>query len=929
MRFPKPLGVMAALLLQSFPTIAADAITNLMSPVVSYQYAEDSGSETRANGGVLSPFVSFQYFDALTNGLLGSPIVSYQYFEWPGDSILALETSPLVSYFYLSWGAPSGTLGSSSEVTASPSSVPADGRSPVRVAVRLLDGNGTPVAGKSVTISAVEQTSSGAVTRLATITQPASPTDASGLATATMTSQTPGTVLISAQDVTDCIWLNSPPTVQFTPAFVPPGQGLSNAIAGLASEAGSDLSPYLANLALDEGRCGDYFQNQAGIERAQQGAIALSAGLGGLLALVPLEELLGPSASALDKAFFSAEISSIEDYNALSIGKLIEDIAGSSTGLSLEAQDIGSRNAVHAQALSEAQQGLSAGVPPASASASAEFAIDLGLRTEANRTIKLILISQDTLLSAMQSDSEFSSTDFLTPLFTAADVIGAALGSMAGGVGGIVAGETINAIESGVDWEQNRANLAKNTQAYLTAVSALISCVHFSGVIYSNAASGLMAVAEGRSPNPVTGSLVGVASQLAGPEYDINGAWAGADPVTTPAVAGQRVTGGVSLVTVENTGKQSAAFTAYAVSQHTVSLRVGVGVVGVNVGSLPYPQLTTATATIPAGQTATLRLNYFDGVNGTLPDSGSAITIYVLGHNDPDFFNVGKATSTLQWRTSGPVAKGQTPSFTFENPIKAYVFQSVTNQAYQAQIQVANPFAIPLSATVTQPLPPGITILGTDGALQASSIVWSNTIATNGLAKDSFSFTLFVAPGAQTNLPPATVVFTDATGTNSLSLDAFAAPFSGLFPVGVSGFVPNGTPGAGAPMQLAVTNWTGATQTGTVTIVLTNSAGAEAGDFSLAFDLPGSGGTNLEFHLPGAVPPGPYSVTGWLGMSGGTGQVISGTYLMPRPPQSWASTRRRSRGQTVSPWSCKVPSAATCSSRPPRTSWTGSPSSTS
>lgn len=61
---------------------AADSITNVMSSIVSYQYPNDFNSEALMKGGVISP------------------IVSYQYFEWPGDSILQSRRSPQVSYLF-------------------------------------------------------------------------------------------------------------------------------------------------------------------------------------------------------------------------------------------------------------------------------------------------------------------------------------------------------------------------------------------------------------------------------------------------------------------------------------------------------------------------------------------------------------------------------------------------------------------------------------------------------------------------------------------------------------------------------------------------------------------------------------------------------------------------------------------------------------
>ncbi len=64
--------------------VADDPITNPVSQVVSYQYPEDFTSAALTNGGVMSP------------------VVSYQYYEWPGDENVPLHTSPLVSYYYQS-----------------------------------------------------------------------------------------------------------------------------------------------------------------------------------------------------------------------------------------------------------------------------------------------------------------------------------------------------------------------------------------------------------------------------------------------------------------------------------------------------------------------------------------------------------------------------------------------------------------------------------------------------------------------------------------------------------------------------------------------------------------------------------------------------------------------------------------------------------
>jgi pimeloyl-ACP methyl ester carboxylesterase len=80
--------ILAALFLKWSPALADDVITNVMSPIVSYQYPDDFSSQALTNGGILSP------------------IASYQYFEWPGDDVLHLQSSPWVSFYYQFLDAP-------------------------------------------------------------------------------------------------------------------------------------------------------------------------------------------------------------------------------------------------------------------------------------------------------------------------------------------------------------------------------------------------------------------------------------------------------------------------------------------------------------------------------------------------------------------------------------------------------------------------------------------------------------------------------------------------------------------------------------------------------------------------------------------------------------------------------------------------------
>src|SRR5665213_1138284 len=123
----------ACLMLFSSAAFADDVITNVMSPIASYQYPNNFSSESLTNGGVISPFVSYQYLEnfstaALTNGGIMSPIISYQYYEWPRNGILNLQYSKTVSYFW-QFGNSSG---------------------PLVLHGRVTGANGTPISGATV-----------------------------------------------------------------------------------------------------------------------------------------------------------------------------------------------------------------------------------------------------------------------------------------------------------------------------------------------------------------------------------------------------------------------------------------------------------------------------------------------------------------------------------------------------------------------------------------------------------------------------------------------------------------------------------------------------------------------------------------------------------------------------------------------------------
>lgn len=98
-------------------------------------------------------------------------------------------------------------------VTADPPVVRADGATFSTVTVRLLDPQGQPVLGKTVTLVSDRG-------GLDSISQPLAPTDAAGLATGTIRSIVPGVSTITATDTTDSIVLPAQAQVFFSQGAV-------------------------------------------------------------------------------------------------------------------------------------------------------------------------------------------------------------------------------------------------------------------------------------------------------------------------------------------------------------------------------------------------------------------------------------------------------------------------------------------------------------------------------------------------------------------------------------------------------------------------------------------------------------------------------------------------------------------------------------
>ena len=203
-------------------TIAIDAAGNKW-------FGTDSGvskfdgtnwySYTMTNSGLLANNVVTLAFDRAGNKWFGSTSIENTNYEVGGGVSQLLNIAS----------------GVSSTVTATPNSVRANGSNPVLVQVGLRDADGQPVISKTVSLSSSRGVSDNISPTSATL-------DASGIATFTVSSTTPGSATFVATDTTDNLTLPQTASVLFTP--------LPNPVVGTGTPASCDEITFKNALAI-------------------------------------------------------------------------------------------------------------------------------------------------------------------------------------------------------------------------------------------------------------------------------------------------------------------------------------------------------------------------------------------------------------------------------------------------------------------------------------------------------------------------------------------------------------------------------------------------------------------------------------------------------------------------------------------------------
>ena len=840
--------------------------------LIAYGSTFDQNSVIRWNGVALPT----------TPNVTSGGLVTYLTAQVPASDLASAGTATITVYTPSPGGGTSGgstfTISSQkaspvsislSSIFALPNTVQADGISTIKITVQILDSRGMPVAGESVTISGG--------TAPVQITQPASLTDINGQAIAFIKSTTPTTCSVFAIDHSASVLLNQEASITFTSAFIQPPMALVDAINRLSADATKTLGTTIPQIASHEGEIGDFFEKETGTAAAQQIIDTTFFFLGGSLD----EEV--SKLSLFNQAIVAYGLQIEATLDDARVQQNVDTIVENTTGLTQLGHGYAITSASFGANIGDRATLLLAGVPLASVNTSAALSNDLTLRLEANQVLSQVLQYQDNRLADAQMIYQVGTHSWYDSFWFQTGVTALTL----------VTPPPAGLIIGAVDYEAGTAfkteDFLASAKSYKLAFDSQLWDVNLGGMIYSNTVSGFNAIANGQPPNPVSGKILSSLTVLSGNQQNVNPVWVGADPVTTPSVAWESVTTGNSQVVITNTGLSAAAFEVYAFYYY------GINVVGTQ---LNLPMVVSTVTNLSAGQTAQVQLTYANANNGAFPSAGSTVLLYLLCQRGQDMFYGDFASNTTEWQlpllsasgsaikmnTSPAAATGSASTVITDNPIKTTVLQNVTNQSYTARIEIKNPFSIPLIATVTQTIPANVTVLSTDGSRLATTMVWSNTVPTNGLLVCTFGFFLPATPGNLTNLPAPSLVFSDVTGTNTLTVPASAPAFNTLVPVQVNLTVPVGIAGTPAKLSAVLTNWNTINQFGSLTLLLTDATGSVLTNLSQPFSVMGSGHTSLGFTLPAISTSGNFKIQFTLNVNGGSSLVFSSVYAIPPTP---------------------------------------------
>ena len=309
---------------------------------------------------------------------------------------------------------------------------------------------------------------------------------------------------------------------------------------------------------------------------------------------------------------------------------------------------------------------------------------------------------------------------------------------------------------------------------------------------------------------------------------------------------------------------------------------------------VPWAQLWLESDSLPVhlapGAKAVVRVNYLGSGLGYPPREATFIQFTLVGADDAatglfhaDFYAAPwPAAQSQSAELAGPTS---TDGANALSPVIDYplVSLAVSNpaQGFNGYLWVNNPYAVSVPVTVTQPIAANMMLDDAGLGISASQqITWTAFVAPLASQVFTYTFSLSDAPGITLTLPSA-VLSLASPDAGVLTATATTRPVPIPWPVTLNRHVPAFTaPGIAPSVTVTATNHLTNTVAASVSISVTSAAGLPVWSSSQPLTITGQSSQTTIFTLPANLPVGEYSAIGFLQVQGAKGRAFEDPFAI-------------------------------------------------
>lgn len=779
-----------------------------------------------------------------------------------------------------------------SDVQASSSTVVNDGFTPVTVTVTLRDTASNPVVGRRVWLMSNRGD-------IDVMTQPSALTDANGSAVGFLRSVLIGNATISALDLTDNIGIDQTVSIEVVAPGVPPNEELLRSIDALNTSTQNQLRNLseLSNQAASDAK---ETQQKIGVLSATVvlDTLFLAADFAGgakNLAEVANWKLPGVLNMTLDKASGAFDIVHIDEqavwksirsgstkvipkkawlngitylvasYDNAAWQKLTsQEIEAIYSSLASTGQFanlpliITAKSTQYGNAIQVAHDQVSSGIPDT---------VDQSAYANDFRRRSLVpsILSQITARhAAMSHDLHLQEQDAAEShkgikLFFLKFAPGMVAFYLADGAGKLAYDTVIGGVETAIDAQ----DLKSAQHAFLDVNTFFQNTPSTMEEFSINTFSGFERLRRGLPVNTVSGRMSNFRHYSQGNSL-LGLIWNEQQSYTD--------------VDITNTGDTSASFVVFASYYYNARFL-----------GLPWqavPLTKDAAVVLGPHETRTVRLHYKRDDKAGSPETDSAVDFVLIGGNDTgkfvtdflgDRWNPQRVSLVAGQRVTYASASSVAALPSIENPIDTYVSSNPTNQTYEVQTWIVNPFTGTMTIDLTQSLPGGISLISTDGSLSGSAVHWHKDIAAGDILSTSIRFAYAAAPGTKLDIAPATMSFIEPTSGIPLAIQSNPATVAASWPVMARVGMPQAVFGKITNISATIFSLIMQPVNGNLTLTIKNASEAVLYQEAKPFKLDSESYQVIDFNTP-ALPIGTHSLEAVLNVNGGSKRVLLDIY---------------------------------------------------